>query len=256
MDQLENTEGIAMESYKSGTLGEWLEASIFISDGKDTIREEKGVLSVLSFSVALFIVFQTDTSNTMHLLGAVYVLSCAYRSHFWVRVQDRLGLPHQSAPLSSPYVDRAVATCGEVCLAAIISHTINEHSRDCAVAVFFLIAMAQAWCWLATITCDNAFHIVEELHWAVASVIVSIVWPCGRILALAYCVYMLTEDVPMYIRLSSQQDPHRQTLIRSSDPWDCAKRSDTIQDWRGDMAWRALYFCIASCAIGSLALSH
>ena len=204
------------------------------------------------------------------ILCAGYVLGCAYRSFFPVYDVQRLVMVDSWQ--SSVLVGRSVATIAELCFAAqwaLLLHTMAEKYASPATAklarwIVALIVLAETCSWYAVLTTSNLGHVLEESLWGLsASVLVAsflYLWPrsvrphrallaVACALGLAYVVYMLEVDVPMYwARWVHDEGRGHQYLSIAQGLQDVSGRwvvSLRWADWKSEVVWMSLYFSVA-----------
>lgn len=157
------------------------------------------------------------------VLSGIYVIVCAYRS-FLPRIDlERYCL--WDTILSSIFLGRTAATIAEISFAgqiALFLHrlgTVHDHPWSIALAYTLVpaITIAQCFCWCGVVTLNHGYHAIEESMWAVASLFVGLemgtlviyhpenqylcrLGVLGSIACLAFFWFMVTVDVPMYIR--------------------------------------------------------
>jgi hypothetical protein len=170
--------------------------------------------------------YSTDAAayQRYHLiLSGMYVFACAYRS-FLPRIDlERYCL--WDTMLSSIFLGRSAATIAEISFAAQIALYLRQladiHDHPCAkvlsAVLVPMITIAQCFCWTGVVTLNHAYHAIEESIWAICSLLVGfemgslvLYYPekrslysagvFGFIISIAFCYYMITVDVPMYIR--------------------------------------------------------
>jgi len=160
----------------------------------------------------------------------VYVSVNAFRAMFPVNVTERLCL----TSVSSPLIDRSMATVSELCFAQQLAKSLRQPTW-----ILFYAWTAQLCCWVAVLTKNNLFHVYEEYFWFLIGY--SYYWytplPFARYIALVYCVYMLTIDIPMYAYRVFMYDtvPFSEGLM---DLNTCTFHSA----WEEEYLWRTGYF--------------
>jgi hypothetical protein len=234
---------------------------------------------------AWFLVYQELQSSStsgpgvelMLLLCAAYVFGCAFRSFLPRADVQRICL--FDTWLSSVVVGRSVATVAEVCFAAqwaILLHKLGTvtgagTALTAAWVVVPLILIAECFSWYAVLTTNWLGNAIENSIWAVAFSVVGIglcrLLPAfdGRVrivLAIAiagiagYLAFLITVDVPMYLRRWRAKVSDRGKLLRPLEGLrDASTRwvvTHDVSEWKDEMTWMALYFSAAVWA--SLAL--
>jgi hypothetical protein len=204
------------------------------------------------------------------ILSAGYVLGCAYRSVFPVFDIQRQVLI--DSWLSSVIVGRSVATVAELCFAAqwalMLRCVARSSDSPFALRVSHLIVpmivLAEIFSWYAVLTTSNLGHVLEESLWgfSAAMLVVSLafIWrngdPAWRpmllvtgVLGVAYVLYMLHIDVPMYwTRWMQDEGQGRQYFDIFQGAMDASSRwvvSHRWDDWKSEVIWMTLYFSVA-----------
>jgi hypothetical protein len=204
------------------------------------------------------------------LLGAAYVIGCAFRSVLPRADVQRICL--FDTWLSSVFVGRSVATVAELCfiiqwaivLRALAQTANAETARNIAKAIVPIVALAEACSWYAVITTNYLGNVLENSLWTVAFTLIAIalldLLPRYRgavklVLAAAaagvagYVAFMCTVDVPMYFaRWQADLAAGRQFLGFFSGLHDVATRWVVTHDaarWDGEIVWMSLYFSAA-----------
>lgn len=164
------------------------------------------------------------------MLSRIYVSVNAFRSLFPVRIVER----ECFTSISSPFMDRSLATVAELCFAKQLA----THFHDDI--LFYYAFIAQLSCWLGMITQNNLFHVYEEYFWLLMGFTCfwnaknrKVQWVAG-----AYCIYMMTVDIPMYMVRFIQQEKQPPT----QDMFHC----ELISDLKDEYLWRTGYFVGAS----------
>jgi len=163
-------------------------------------------------------------------LSRVYVGVNAFRSLFPVKTTERQCL----TIISSPLIDRTLSTVSELCFAKQLSDSLYRPNW-----ILFYAWSAELCCWFAVLTKNNLFHVYEEYLWFLIGY--SYYWnsplPWARCIAMLYCVYMLTVDIPMYVVKFIQEDavPLDEGIL---DMNTCIH----THDFEDEQVWRSLYF--------------
>jgi hypothetical protein len=204
------------------------------------------------------------------LLGAAYVIGCAFRSVLPRADVQRICL--FDTWLSSVFIGRSVATIAELCfiiqwaivLRALAQATNAETARNIAKAIVPVVALAEACSWYAVITTNYLGNVLENSLWTVAFILIAIalldLLPRYRgavklaLVAAAagvagYVAFMCTMDVPMYFgRWQADLAAGRQFLGFFAGLHDVATRWVVTHDaarWDGEIIWMSLYFSAA-----------
>jgi hypothetical protein len=212
------------------------------------------------------------------VLGAIYVVGCAFRSVLPRADVQRICL--FDTWLSSIFIGRSVATAAELCFAlqwAIVLRTLgnlanSDTAKNISKAIMPLIAVAECCSWYAVITTNFLGNVIENSLWTItfALIAVALVQLLTRfrgivqfiLAALAaglvcYAVFMCTIDVPMYFsRWQMQVATGKGYYGLISGVRDLATRwivTRDITQWRDEIPWMSLYFSLAVWT--SLALS-
>jgi len=162
------------------------------------------------------------------LLTKIYVSVNAFRSLFPVKVLESECL----TLVSSPFVDRSLATIAELCFAQQLSTNLKHTNFIVYYALF-----AQLCCWSAMITHNNLLHVYEEFLWFLIGY--DYYWYSTSIqqyIAIIYCSYMLFIDIPMYFYRFIHQE------LMDVSMFECTH----TEDWSDEYLWRIGYFIGAS----------
>jgi hypothetical protein len=204
------------------------------------------------------------------LLGAAYVIGCAFRSILPRADVQRICL--FDTWLSSVLVGRSVATVAEMCfiiqwalvLRALARMTHAETAGNIAKVIVPVVAVAEACSWYAVITTNYLGNVLENSLWTAAFVLIAIALidllnryhgiVRAAIAAAAfgiagYVAFMCTIDVPMYFgRWRADIAAHREFFGLVDGLHDVATRWVVTHDalrWHGEMTWMSLYFSAA-----------
>jgi len=216
----------------------------------------------------------------MTYLAAVFVFGCAVRS-IWPRV-DVERICFWDSWISVTFVGRVLATAAEVCFAAQISGTVGmlaqnigfSRTKRVADVLFWFICIAQCCCWLGVTSRRQIWHVFEESIWAAVfgtfGVCYAVIYktartqvqgsPCSlsdvgyakRYLAggvpacMAFVVFMVLVDIPMYMHRYQQDQARGQTYLWVSegviDTMTCKRVSKSMEDWLPEIPWMTGYF--------------
>ena len=163
---------------------------------------------------------------------------------------------------------RTAATIAEISFATQIALVMHEMGgalsipwlQMMAVPIVVLLTVAQVFCWWSVLTRTHIWHAVEESLWAVTFAMVFVcllfaafeatdhwVWltRTGLICSALYVLFMVTVDVPMYIkRWRSGEFDDQKCSIREG--WtDALYRRVPTRDWtiwKPEVAWLTGYF--------------
>lgn len=154
-------------------------------------------------------------------LSGIYVFVCAYRS-FLPRIDlERYCL--FDTHLSSIFLGRLAATVAEISFSAQIAlflHHIGEvhdhyWTQRLALCLVPVITIAQCFCWCGVVTLNHLYHAIEESIWAVSAFFIGAamgslsyhqsetcghVGIMGMVMCMAFFIFMVTVDVPMYVK--------------------------------------------------------
>jgi hypothetical protein len=213
----------------------------------------------------------------MLLLCAAYVFGCAFRSFLPRADVQRICL--FDTWLSSIVVGRSVATVAEICFAAqwaIILHQLGtmtgaDTTLNAASVIVPLIIIAECFSWYAVLTTNYLGNAIENSIWAVAFFFVGtglcrllpefdgavrVVLAIAIIGIAGYLAFLMTVDVPMYLRRwraglagGSKLLGPLEGLRDVSTRWVV---THDLAEWKDEIAWMSLYFSAAVWA--SLAL--
>ena len=219
----------------------------------------------------------TPGIEIMLLLSAAYVFGCAFRSLLPRADVQRICL--FDTWLSSVVVGRTVATVAELCFVAqwaMILHqlgtmTVADTALNAALVIIPLILIAECFSWYAVLTTHYLGNAIENSIWAIAFFIIGIglcrllpefegpvraVLACAIAGIAAYLVFLMTVDVPMYLRRwragvadGSQRLRPLEGLRDVSTRWIV---THDLAEWKDEIPWMSLYFSAAVWA--SLAL--
>lgn len=203
-------------------------------------------------------------------LCTVYVLVCAFRS-----VVPRVDLERSCLfdnPLSSMVLGRSAATIAELCFAAQCALFLNQAGQQaglgavvaCSYAVVPLLFTAQLFCWHSVCTLSHLGHALENSLWAGTMGMIGLclgasAWHLtgqmqvcavlGFLFALAFVGFMVSVDVPMYIKRWRQGRADGETYLSISEGFmDALKRRHATWDWtvwKPEVAWMTGYFSAA-----------
>jgi hypothetical protein len=213
----------------------------------------------------------------MLLLCAGYVFGCAFRSVLPRADVQRICL--FDTWLSSVVVGRSVATVAELCFAAqwavmlyqLGTVTGSDTVLIAAWLILPLLIIAECCSWYAVLTTNYLGNAIENSIWAVAFFIAGVglcrllpefdglvraILIVGIAGIVAYLVFLMTVDVPMYFNRwrtggadGNRQLSPRQGLVDVSTRWVV---THDLAEWKDEIAWMSLYFSMAVWA--SLAL--
>ena len=209
-------------------------------------------------------------------LSGVYVFVCAYRS-FLPRIDlERYCL--FDTRLSSIFVGRLAATIAEISFSGqlalflyhigeVYNHPWTQRLALCLVPAIFI---AQCFCWCGVVTLNHLYHAIEESIWAVSSLFIGMamlalalyqpdclhVGITGMIGCTAFFLFMITVDVPMYVKRWRETQEHmmcskEKKLIYmnsfegSIDAMERRVVTKSWEVWKEETLWLTLYFSTA-----------
>jgi hypothetical protein len=217
-------------------------------------------------------------------LSGIYVFVCAYRS-FLPRIDlERYCL--FDTRLSSIFLGRLAATIAEISFSAQIAlflyHIGEVHghpmTQRLALGLVPVIVMAQCFCWCGVVTLNHLYHAIEESIWAMSSLFIgmamaALAWyqpdSClrvgivGMIGCALFFIFMVTVDVPMYVKRWKEGRQNNMNMIHSKGKKKviyCRNNSffegsiDAIERrvvtkswkvWKDETLWLTLYFSTA-----------
>jgi hypothetical protein len=212
----------------------------------------------------------TSGIQLMLVLCAAYVFGCAFRSFLPRADVQRICL--FDTWLSSVVVGRTVATIAEICFAAqwvMILHLLGtmtgaDTALTVAWAILPLIVIAECFSWYAVLTTNYWGNAIENSIWAVVFFLIGIGLcrllpefdgPVRVVLAAAivgivgYLAFLMTIDVPMYLRRWRAKVAAGGKLLRPLDGLrDASTRwvvTHDLAQWKDEIVWMSLYFSLA-----------
>jgi hypothetical protein len=219
----------------------------------------------------------TPGIEVMLVLSAAYVFGCAFRSFLPRADVQRICL--FDTWLSSVVIGRTVATVAEICFAAqwvLVLHRLGamtgaDTTLNVAWVILPLIVIAECFSWYAVLTRSYLGNGIENSIWAASFFIIGIGLcrllpefdgPVRMALAIAvigiagYLAFLMTIDVPMYLRRWRTESGDRSKFMRPlaglyevSTHWVV---THDLAEWKDEIPWMSLYFSVAVWA--SLAL--
>jgi len=212
----------------------------------------------------------TPGIQLMFVLCAAYVFGCAFRSFLPRADVQRICL--FDTWLSSVVVGRTVATVAEICFAAqwaIILHQLGtatgaDTTLQVAWVILPLIVVAECFSWYAVLTTNYWGNAVENSIWAGVFFLIGIglcrllpefdgavrvVLAAAIAGIVGYLAYLMTVDVPMYLRRWRAKVAAGGKLLR---PLDGLRDASTrwvvtydLAEWKDEIVWMSLYFSLA-----------
>ena len=212
----------------------------------------------------------TPGIEVMLLLCAAYVFGCAFRSFLPRADVQRICL--FDTWLSSVVVGRTVATVAEICFAAqwvMILHQLGivtgaDTTLQVAWVILPLIVVAECFSWYAVLTTNYWGNAVENSIWAGVFFLIGIglcrllpefdgavrvVLAAAIAGIVGYLAFLMTVDVPMYLRRWRAKVAAGGKLLR---PLDGLRDASTrwvvtydLAEWKDEIVWMSLYFSLA-----------
>lgn len=204
------------------------------------------------------------------LLASIYTIGCGFRSILPRGDVRRIVLVDHW--ISAIAIGRSVATIAELAFVAqwaFLLHEIGKGTKDNSVLsiskmIIPMIFIAECFSWYACTTGNFSGTIIEESLWAVAASLTMIGFVRGRkhyngkqknfltagiVAAFGYVVYMVTVDVPAYIRnwMANEADGKvystlSEGFIEVATVW---RQTYAEADWQYEFVWMSLYFSVA-----------
>ena len=220
-------------------------------------------------NIALWYIYsQRAVDGNPHVwLSFIYTVVCAYRSFFPRIYLERWVL--YDTILSSVFFGRSGATMAEISFAMQLALQVRSLGID-NMSISFIVPMltiAQMFCWSGVVLRNNFYHIIEETLWAVAAIIiasnVSYYYLTGdaatvnsqstalltSLFALvAYIIYMVFVDVPMYIHKYRNGSPKDYLSLFAGIQHALfvrVKKTSWSLQWRKESYWLTPYFSFA-----------
>ena len=210
---------------------------------------------------------QADYAFWQLLCCGNFTVVCAFRS-FLPRIDlERYCLVDSYA--SSMVAGRSAATFAEIsfaCQVAMLLHQLGGTSealnwvQGMAIPVVVSLTTAQAFCWYGMLTRNHLGHAIEESLWALTFLVVGLalfvsmadapetfatVARAGAVFCGLYVCFMMTIDVPMYVR-RWRSGEYTDERLGLRDGWsDALHRRVVTRDWaiwKPEVAWLTGYF--------------
>jgi len=208
----------------------------------------------------------------------IYVIICAIRA-----ILPRLDpekLCYYNNFLSRPLTGRILATIAEICyillITSILKKIVNNTTKSQTQIMIlnmtiYAIIIAQLFCWTGCITTNQYWNAIEESTWAlVASTLVILLYKIYKFTidksnaknkfinnsfpyfifgAVIYILFMITIDIPMYIKRAKHRLKDKTKYFNFidgiKDMNQCKITSRSYDDWKTDMMWISSYFIFA-----------
>lgn len=204
------------------------------------------------------------------LLASVYTIGCGFRSILPRGDVRRIVLVDHW--VSAVAIGRSVATIAELAFVAqwaLLLHEIAKGTKDDGVLsiskmIVPMIFIAECFSWYACTTTNFLGTTIEESLWAVAATLTMIGFirarkhyngaqrnflTAGIVAAFSYVVYMITVDVPAYVRKWLTDTANEKVYTSISDGFQQVatvwRQTYEVVDWQYEFVWMSLYFSIA-----------
>lgn len=205
------------------------------------------------------------------LLASVYTIGCGFRSILPRGDVRRIVLVDHW--ISAIAIGRSVATLAELAFVAqwaFLLHEIGKGTKDYGVLsiskmIVPMIFIAECFSWYACTTSNFFGTMVEESLWAVAASLTMLGFIRGRkhyqngtqknfltagiVAAFAYVIYMVTVDVPAYVRNWMADSANGKVYATLSEGFHQVatvwRQAYAVADWQYEFVWMSLYFSVA-----------
>lgn len=204
------------------------------------------------------------------LLAAIYTLGCGFRSILPRGDVRRIVLVDHW--ISAVAIGRSVATIAELAFVAqwaFILHEIGKGSGNrtaiwVSKVIVPIIVVAECFSWYACTTTNFFGTMVEESLWAVAATLMLMALvrsrssyvstqrnfiTAGIVASFMYVVYMVTVDVPAYVRHWMSDEANGKVYATLSEGFKQVatvwKQTYAHADWQYEFVWMTLYFSLA-----------
>ena len=208
--------------------------------------------------------------NYQFLLASIYTIGCGFRSILPRGDVRRIVLVDHW--ISAIAIGRSVATIAELAFVAqwaFLLHEIGKGTKDYGVLsiskmIVPMIFIAECFSWYACTTGNFFGTIIEESLWAAAAALTMLGFIRGRkhyqgvqknfltagiITAFGYVVYMVTVDVPAYIRNWIADEANEKVYATLSEGFHQVatvwRQTYAVADWQYEFVWMSLYFSVA-----------
>lgn len=208
--------------------------------------------------------------NYQFLLASIYTIGCGFRSILPRGDVRRIVLVDHW--ISAIAIGRSVATLAELAFVAqwaFLLHEIGKGTKDYGVLsiskmIVPMIFIAECFSWYACTTTNFFGTMVEESLWAVAAALTMLGFYRGRkhylgvqrnfltagiVAAFAYVIYMVTVDVPAYIRNWMADQANGKVYATLSEGFHQVatvwRQTYAVADWQYEFVWMSLYFSVA-----------
>lgn len=197
--------------------------------------------------------------DVKNLCCVAYVFSCFFRACFPVIYNERVSL--LSGILNTAFIGRLIANLGEIACGFQMYYYFQEQDHvfiKCVSSVIpIIVALSNTCCWIALLTMNYFYNIIEELGWTLIGLIVTLFYSIMCLeneayqkhvmCSLLYTIYMLSFDVPLQMSHYEKNKGQKQVTV-----WQGVQTSfrtvvnSDLPQWRSEMVWQSLYFVVAS----------
>lgn len=205
------------------------------------------------------------------LLASIYTIGCGFRSILPRGDVRRIVLVDHW--ISAVAIGRSVATLAELAFVAqwaFLLHEIGKGTKDDSVLsiskmIVPMIFIAECFSWYACTTTNFFGTTIEESLWAVAAFLTmlgfirarkhyqngvqKIFLTAGIVAAFAYVIYMVTVDVPAYVRKFMADSANEKVYATLSEGFHQVatvwRHTYDVADWQYEFVWMSLYFSLA-----------
>jgi hypothetical protein len=209
------------------------------------------------------------------LFTIIYVFVAAIRAFFPVIHIERICFIKNI--ISSPFVDRSIATIAEICfillITSILKNIINNTTKSqnqilILTLLNYSIICAQIFCWLGSLTQNYFFNVMEESTWTICFIIILIILfklyifasnnsnaqnnflkktlPLIIIPLILYLLFMIINDVPLYFkRWKNNKNKYINIINGINKMLKCRKIDKSYKTWKDDYLWIFGYFSFA-----------
>jgi hypothetical protein len=246
---------------------------------KQPVKTWNLYLSFISiFNIIFFNVYYFSKRNTYDLfqhklaiLVFIYIYVCAYRS-IWPRIEGPNICLNKNS-MSLPILGRTSATIAEISFGLLFVLITNKLILGISKKnmfmlawnniLFYLIVLAQVFCWIGIITTDPSYNALEESLWTVFGISKIILYiiiyyyigfnnsylrytiPIIIVCVLVYTLFMITVDVPMYIQNAKTHNGKYNSLGDGILKLCKCNFTKKLDKWKEDIPWLSGYFTFA-----------
>lgn len=204
------------------------------------------------------------------ILASIYTIGCGFRSILPRGDVRRIVLVDHW--ISAVAIGRSVATVAELAFVAqwaFLLHEIGRGTGDKVVSTISkvivpMIFVAECFSWYACTTSNFFGTMAEESLWAVAAALTMLGFILGRkyyqgtqknfltagiVAAFGYVIYMVTVDVPAYVRNWMADQANGKVYATLSEGFHQVatvwRQTYAEADWQYEFVWMSLYFSVA-----------